>query len=213
MVARVTTRARRTPAPVASPPISRRAYLRSIAAKHPPLLATILEDARFACGQRGERPPSLSRRRLAYEALRLMWSSDAFFAWTLYRCKARMQHFGVPILPRLAHRWAMSLAQICIGDPVVIQPGVYLPHGQVVIDGLVEIDSGTTIRPWVTIGLKEGNFEGPKLGKNVRVGTGAKIFGPLQIGAGSLIGANAVVVRDVPPHSRAVGVPARVEAL
>ena len=68
-----------------------------------------------------------------------------------------MQALGVPLLPRLAHRLAMAIAQVSIGDPVVIEPGIYIVHGQVVVDGLVEIQSGVVIAPLVTIGLRAGD--------------------------------------------------------
>jgi serine O-acetyltransferase len=128
----------------------------------------------------------------------------------LYRAKARMQALGIPVLPRLAHRLAMSVAQVCIGDPVVVEPGIYIAHGQVVIDGLSEVGSGAVFFPWVTVGLRSGDFNGPTIGRNVRVGTGAKIVGPIKVGDGASIGANAVVVSDVPANATAVGVPARV---
>ena len=63
----------------------------------------------------------------------------------------------MPVLPRLAHRLAMPIAQVSIGDPVVVHPGVYILHGQVVIDGIVEIHSGAVIGPFVTIGLRAGD--------------------------------------------------------
>jgi len=85
-----------------------------------------------------------------------MWVSDAFAAHALYRAKARMQALGIPILPRIAHRLAMMIGQVCIGDPVVMQPGVYIAHGQVVIDGIVDIHPGVVIFPWVTVGLRAG---------------------------------------------------------
>ena len=47
----------------------------------------------------------------------------------------------MPVLPRLAHRLAIADARVSIGDPVIIHPGVYIIHGQVVIDGLIEIDA------------------------------------------------------------------------
>jgi serine O-acetyltransferase len=104
----------------------------------------------------------------------------------------------------------MNLAQVCIGDPVVMRPGVYLNHGQVVIDGYVEVQSDVVIAPWVTIGLRAGDFQGPVIGQGVHVGTGAKVLGPINVGAGARIGANAVVVDDVPPGATVVGIPARV---
>lgn len=135
--------------------------------------------------------------------------SDAFLAQVLYRAKARMQDLGIPLIPRLAHRLAMAAAQVSIGDPVVVAPGLYLLHGQVVIDGLVEVGPGVVIGPWVTIGLRAGELRGPTIGPNARVGTGAKVIGPVDVGARSVIGANAVVVSDVPAGSTVGGIPAR----
>lgn len=91
-----------------------------------------------------------------------------------------------------------------------MHPGVYLVHGQLVLDGLVEVGSGAILSPWVTIGLRAGNIQGPTIGPGVNVGTGAKIIGPITIGAESFIGANAVVVDDIPAGVTAVGMPARV---
>ena len=127
----------------------------------------------------------------------------------LYRAKARLQYLAVPLLPRLAHRLAISIAQVSIGDPVVVEPGVYLLHGQVVIDGLVEVGGDTVIGPFVTIGLIAGEFVGPSIGRGARIGTGAKILGPIQVGPGAVIGANSVVISDVPAGATATGVPAR----
>jgi serine O-acetyltransferase len=116
----------------------------------------------------------------------------------------------VPVLPRLAHRLAMATAQVSIGDPVVIHPGMYILHGQVVIDGPAEIHSGVTIAPWVTIGLRAGDLRGATIERDVSIGTGAKVIGAVRVGAGARIGANAVVVNDVPAGVTVVGAPARV---
>ena len=88
----------------------------------------------------------------------------------------------------------MMTAQVAIGDPVVVDAGVYFPHGQVVIDGITEIGADTAISPWVTIGLLLGDMKGPTIGRNVRIGTGAKVLGPVVVGDGARIGANAVVL-------------------
>ncbi len=69
----------------------------------------------------------------------------------------------MPLLPRIAHRLAMAIAQISIGDPVIVHPGVYIVHGQVVMDGLVEVHPGAVIAPWVTLGLRGGNVVGPTI--------------------------------------------------
>ena len=158
---------------------------------------------------RGERHEFRSQLDAAAQIVRLVWVSDAFLAQALYRAKARMQAKRVPILPRIAHRLAMATAQISIGDPVVIEPGIYIIHGQFVADGLVEIGSGAEIGPFVTIGLRAGDVQGATIERDVSIGTGAKVIGAVRIGAGARIGANAVVVDDVPAGTTAVGAPAR----
>jgi serine O-acetyltransferase len=169
-----------------------------------------MADARVTASFRGERHEFRSRLDAAVQIIRLAWVSDAFLAQALYRVKARLQALGVPVLPRVAHRLAMALAQVSIGDPVVMHPGVYIIHGQVVIDGPAEIHSGVTIAPWVTIGLRAGDFRGATIERDVSIGTGAKVIGGVTVGAGASVGANAVVVRDVPAGVTVVGAPARV---
>jgi serine O-acetyltransferase len=135
--------------------------------------------------------------------------SDAFLATVLYRAKASMQRRNIPILPRICHKLAISLGQVTIGDPVVIEPGLYLLHGQVVIDGLTEIGSRALIAPFVTIGLRDGDIAGPRIGRDVEIGTGAKVLGRIEVGDGVVIGANAVVIHDVAAGETVAGAPAR----
>ena len=160
------------------------ALWRSIRARHPGLREALLADARITAKYRGERHRFRSRRDAVAQVVRLMWVSDAFLAQALYRVKARLQALRVPVLPRLAHRLAMAIAQVSIGDPVVVHPGVYILHGQIVLDGIVEVHPGTVIAPWVTVGLRRGSFVGPTIGRNVRIGTGAKLLGPIEVGPG-----------------------------
>jgi len=188
---------------------ARSEFWRALRARHPRLREALVADARITARLRGERHEFRSRADAAAQMARLAWSSDAFLAQALYRVKARLQARRVPLLPRLAHRLAMATAQVSIGDPVVVAPGVYLLHGQVVIDGLVEIGEGAVIAPFVTIGLRAGDVSGATIEPGVSIGTGAKVIGPVRIGAGATIGANAVVVGDVPPGATVVGAPAR----
>jgi serine O-acetyltransferase len=191
-------------------PEDTQAFWRALRARHPPLREALIADARATASYRGERYEFRSQRDAAAQMLRLALVSDAFAGQALYRLKARLQARGVPVLPRLAHRLAMVLAQISIGDPVVVEPGVYVIHGQVVIDGLVEIGAGTVIAPFVTIGLRAGDVRGATIERNVSIGTGAKVIGAVRIGEGATVGANAVVVDDVPAGATVVGAPARV---
>jgi serine O-acetyltransferase len=177
---------------------------------HPRFTAAVVADARIAAANRGERYQFRSRADTAVQTLRLALVTDAFFAQCCYRAKARTQALGIPLLPRVLHRLAIMTGQISIGDPVRMQPGVYIPHGQVVVDGLVTVDRGVVLSPFVTLGLKGGDVIGPTIGARTYIGTGAKVFGPVHVGMGARIGANAVVLDDVPAGATAVGVPARI---
>lgn len=183
--------------------------IRGVRTRHPRFWRAVAEDLRITALYRSERAEFRGPLDQLVQALRLALVSDAFFAQVCYRGKARLQALRVPIVPRLLHRLAMMTAQVCIGDPVVVQPGLYLAHGQVVIDGFVELGPGVVVFPWVTIGLRAGIIKGPDIGGNVHVGTGAKIIGPITVGTGARIGANAVVVDDIAPRSTVIGMPAR----
>jgi serine O-acetyltransferase len=185
-------------------------YFAARRAQQPSFLAAVVADARITAERRGEELPVGSRWAMARAMVRLAGASDAYLAQVCYRAKVSLQVRDVPVLPWVAHRLAMVTAQVSIGDPVLVEAGVYLPHGQVVIDGLVDIGAGTAISPWVTIGLLVGSFQGPTIGADVRIGTGAKVLGPVVVGDGARIGANAVVLDDVPPGATVVGAPARV---
>ncbi|QLE58468.1 serine O-acetyltransferase [Nostoc sp. TCL26-01] len=99
--------------------------------------------------------------------------------------------------------------------PYTVQLGrrVIIEHqSAIVIHGYCAIGDDSIIRQGVTLGNRyvDRPFDAPKLGKNVNVGAGAKIFGNVTIGDGANIGANAVVLSDVPPNATAVGIPARI---
>ena len=184
-------------------------FLRQLRARAPGLREAVREDARVTCLHRGERSEFRSRADTVLQILRLMWVSDAFTAHVLYRVRSTLARRGVPILPRICHKLSMATAQVSIGDPVVMEPGVYIIHGQIVLDGLVEIGHGCVIGPWTSIGLQSGSIQGPTLGANVFVGSGAKILGPRKVGNNAIIGANAVVTKDVPDNATVVGIPAQ----
>jgi serine O-acetyltransferase len=194
------------------PEQARAASVGELRRRHPRFRTAVAADARLTALYRGERHEFRSSGDLAVQAVRLAVQSDAFLAQVLYRLKARLQALGVPLLPRIAHRLAMVVGQLSIGDPVVVQPGVYVLHGQVVVDGLTEIRSGAMLSPFVTVGLRAGDLRGPVIGRDVMLGTGAKVIGPVTVGDGAVVGANAVVVHDVKPGTTVAGAPARVIA-
>jgi serine O-acetyltransferase len=96
-----------------------------------------------------------------------------------------------------------------IGRGADFGPRFVLIHSTgVVINGRVRGGSGIHVEHQVTIGAERRRS--PRLGDDVFIGAGAKIVGPVVIGSHTRIGANAVVVADVPDYATAVGVPARV---
>jgi len=112
----------------------------------------------------------------------------------------------------LAH-WGRLLTGIEIHPGATIGRRVFIDHGMgVVIGETAEIGDDTTLYHGVTLGGTSWNKgkRHPTLGRGVVIGAGAKILGPILIGDGAKIGSNAVVVRNVPAESTAVGIPARV---
>jgi len=183
--------------------------MRGVRARHPGFREAVVADLHMTAFNRGDRYHFRSKLDVAMQILRLALVSDAYLAQVLYRAKAALQRRHVPFLPRIAHRLMMSTAQLTIGDPVVVEPGIYIVHGQVVIDGITKIGSGAVIAPFVSIGLQANNLKGPTLRSFVSIGTGAKVLGDVTLGDYAQVGANSVVVRDVADGTVVVGAPAR----
>jgi serine O-acetyltransferase len=96
-----------------------------------------------------------------------------------------------------------------IGRGADFGPGFVLVHGiGVVINGAVRGGANVKVEHQVTIGAERGRS--PTLGDDVFIGAGAKVFGGITVGSGVRIGANAVVLADIPDHATAVGIPAKV---
>jgi serine O-acetyltransferase len=89
-----------------------------------------------------------------------------------------------------------------------IGPGLFIQHGFATIITAERIGANCWINQQVTIGYRD-RTRAPVIEDDVVVHAGAKIIGDITVGAGSTIGANAVVIADVPPRHTAVGVPAR----
>jgi len=187
----------------------KKAFWRELHQRHPGVRQAIAEDVRVTSLHRGEGSQELSGLKLFFRAIQLAWVTDAFFALACYRLRMRMKARGIPVLPTVLHKLSMASAQVSIGDPVHLAPGMYFPHGQMVIDGLVHIQGDTVIAPWVSIGLVSGNHKGPDIGTHCFIGSGAKLLGPMNIGNGVKVGAGSVVTRDVPDGATVVGIPAK----
>ena len=130
-----------------------------------------------------------------------------------HRIAHTLHRLHIPILPRLLMSWARWLTGVEIHPGATIGRGLFIDHGMgVVIGETAVIGNDVTLFQGVTLGGtgKERGKRHPTIGDRVVIGTGAKVLGNITIGHHSMIGANAVVVRDVPPDSTVVGVPGRI---
>ncbi|MBV9466004.1 MAG: serine O-acetyltransferase [Solirubrobacterales bacterium] len=117
---------------------------------------------------------------------------------------------GVPLLPRTIAAVARSLTGIEIHPAAKIGDGFFIDHGMgVVIGETAEIGDDVTLYQGVTLGgtgFATGKRH-PTVQDNVTIGSGAKLLGPITVGHGAKVGANSVVIHDVPANSTVVGNP------
>ncbi|MGV8082773.1 MAG: serine O-acetyltransferase [Coriobacteriia bacterium] len=130
----------------------------------------------------------------------------------LYYFAHQLYEWRVPIIPRMcevAYRVFLG-AQIPAACRIGRDSGLNYGGLGLVVHPDVVIGENVSLGPGVTIGCRNGCSQMPVLGDNIIVGAGAKVLGPVHVGSGSVIGANAVVTKDVPPRSVAAGIPARI---
>ncbi|MDI9413563.1 MAG: serine O-acetyltransferase [Bacillota bacterium] len=120
---------------------------------------------------------------------------------------------GRILLARLISQRARKVTGIEIHPGAILGENLFIDHGMgVVIGETAEVGNNVTIFHGVTLGGIGGNPDEkrhPTVEDNVIIGTGAKVLGPITIGKGAKIGANAVVLKDVRPHTTVVGIPAK----
>lgn len=134
----------------------------------------------------------------------------------MHRLAHKLYKANVPFFPRLISQLARFFTGIEIHPGAKIGPGLFIDHGMgVVIGETAELGANCTLYQGVTLGGtgKETGKRHPTLGDNVLVGVGAKVLGAITLGDNVRIGGGAVVLKDVPPNTTAVGVPARVVAI
>lgn len=135
--------------------------------------------------------------------------ADGTFAMLAYREMQACRRWRLVPLAMLFNKINAVFGQCIIGRGAEFGPGLVFVHSQgIVINTGVKGGSGIRLEHQVTIGAEKG--VAPALGDDVFVGAGAKILGGVRIGNHVRIGANAVVINDIPDGATAVGVPARV---
>jgi len=127
-----------------------------------------------------------------------------------HRLAHALHRAGVPIVPRTVATVVRAATGVEIHPAASIGAGLFIDHGSgVVIGETAEIGEDVTLYQGVTLGgtgFASGKRH-PTVEDNVTIGSGAKLLGPITIGHGAKIGANSVVIHDVPPNSTVVGNP------
>jgi serine O-acetyltransferase len=135
--------------------------------------------------------------------------TDGTMAMIVYRGMQWARHHRLAPLEMVLNRLNSICCNCIIGRGAEFGPGFVLIHATgVVINAGVTGGSNVLIEHQVTIGAERR--QAPRIGSDVFIGAGAKILGSVTVGDHSRVGANAVVVDDVPEHCTVVGVPARV---
>lgn len=127
-----------------------------------------------------------------------------------HRVAHALHNAGVPLAPRAIAYLSRAITGVEIHPAARIGAEFFIDHGSgVVIGETAVIGDCVTLYQGVTLGgtgFQRGKRH-PTVGDNVTVGSGAKLLGPIAVGDGAKVGANTVVVEDVPPHSTVVGNP------
>ena len=148
------------------------------------------------------------------------WGAQGFWVMIVYRFGRWRYGVRPPTLRRflsliykMLFKWIQITTGIEMPCEALVGRNFVIDHfGGIVVSGYTKFGDNCRIRNGVTIGLQTIDEKvAPTIGNNVDIGAGAKLLGPIKIGDNVIIGANAVVICDVPPNSIAVGVPAVVK--
>jgi len=167
------------------------------------VLSALRADLR-AARERDPAARSSAELVLCYPGLHAVWG---------HRTSNWLWRHDRTLLARCCSSLTQRLTGVDIHPAAVLGPGLFIDHAVgVVIGETAEVGADVTIYHGVTLGgssLNRGKRH-PTVGDRVTIGAGAKVLGPIAIGHDSRIGANAVVVKPVPPDSVVVGVPGQV---
>lgn len=158
------------------------------------------------------RAHGLGEAPTAKHVVKQVLSNDSFQLLTLTRLRERCRQYHIPGVNHILRRVQTMVYGCEVGNEVSLGEGVYFVHPiGVVIGGDAKVGDRVRFMGNNTVGnAKENGY--PTIEDDVTVGAGARILGPITIGRGAVIGANAVVVHDVPAGATVTGIPAKVRA-
>jgi len=148
------------------------------------------------------------------------WGAQGFWVMAVYRfgrwrygVRPTMLRKACSLVYRILYKSAQVLTGIELPCEVELGQNFIIDHfGGIIISGYAKFGDNCRIRNGVVVGIRRvEDTIAPVIGNNVDIGSGAKLLGPIRIGDNVLIGANAVVLCDVPANSIAIGVPATIK--
>ena len=151
----------------------------------------------------------LSGHLRAWDVFRLMWRHPPLWATGIYRISNWCHRHGIRLVPTICERLNMLLFGLEISPSIPIGPGFYIAHPYGTVIMAARVGANASFIHAITVGMR-GEYEFPSLGDGVFIGAGARVLGAITLGNGCSVGANAVVMIDVPAGMTAVGVPAVV---
>jgi serine O-acetyltransferase len=141
--------------------------------------------------------------------LHFMWLYPGLRATAFHRVAHGLYSGGIKVLPNIVAQLNLMLHGLDIPSKISIGPRLYIPHPVGTVITAERMGSDITLVSCVTIGMRNERIF-PTIGDRVFIGAGARILGGIRVGNDVSVGANAVVLEDVPDRSVAVGVPARI---
>jgi serine O-acetyltransferase len=170
------------------------------------ILARVASEVRRDIAAARERDPAA--RDVSPVEILATW--PGIHALLFHRLASALREAGVPLLPRTLALVSRAATGIEIHPAARIGRGLFIDHGSgVVIGETATIGNDVTLYQGVTLGgtgFQTGKRH-PTIEDNVTIGSGAKLLGPITVGHGAKIGANTVVITDVPANSTVVGNP------
>jgi len=141
--------------------------------------------------------------------LRTIAANDSYWIMALWRLRLAARRWHIPLINTLLRRVQTIVFGIELGKDVTLGCGIYFVHPiGTVVGGDARVGDRVKFMGSNTVGTAKDNGY-PIVEEDVVLGVGARVLGPIRVGARSVIGANAVVLADLPPACVAVGIPAR----
>jgi serine O-acetyltransferase len=172
-------------------------------------LRRVLGEVRKDVAAAHERDPAAR----GVSSMEILASWPGVHALLAHRVSHALHQAGVPLVPRILGTAARAVTNIEIHPAARIGDALFIDHGTgVVVGETAEIGDNVTLYQGVTLGgtgFATGKRH-PTVEDNVTIGSGAKLLGPITVGHGAKIGANSVVITDVPPNATVVGNPGHV---